>query len=102
MCRQNISRQLDKKIAERDNMKHEVEKIQQHDRLLRDVRLLRCRAAQLEEARTQVHPSLHILVSDFINIVDVPPLFSEAPYGSALPASSMGQHNTAPSRVHHS
>jgi hypothetical protein len=44
-------------------MKHEVEKIEQHDRLLRKARLLRCRVAQLEDARTKVPACLLILVS---------------------------------------
>lgn len=41
-------------MAEKDNMRHDVEKIKHHDRLLRDARLLRCRAAQLDMARTKV------------------------------------------------
>lgn len=54
VCRENTTRVLEKKKAEKENMRHEVDKINQHDRLRRDERRLHCRAAQLDEARTKV------------------------------------------------
>ena len=37
-----------------ENMKHEVDKIEEHDRLKHEARLLKCRAAQLDDSKKKV------------------------------------------------
>jgi hypothetical protein len=54
MCRANTARQLQKLTGERDVMRRDVDKFEEHDRLLQEAGALRAKAAQIRATEVRV------------------------------------------------